>query len=448
MTATKMAPIQPADAAVRQKVIDWIDAHSEEIIYFLQELIKVPSVNPWFLDQEGPSYEKEVQDLIAGRLKKLGAQVEQWEPDVQALAAYRGRPGYYPDHVFIGRPNQVALFKGTGGGRSILLTGHVDVVKAASGWKVEPFGAQRQAGFVFGRGAVDMKGGIASMVMAVEALQRSGVKMAGDILVGTVVDEEAGGMGTLDFVSRGYRADACFMTEPTNLKIAPICRGILWGKLILKGRSGHIELPQPHWKQGGAVDAIQLARLYLDQFERLNQDWGRRKRHPLLPEPCQLFVAQMNAGEYPTAFANRAELVFNAQYLPEERDEFGLGGKVKEEIEAFVSAVAMTDPWLKDNLPEIEWLIDADCAETPGDHEFVQCCARNIEELGLRAEIEGLGCHTDMGWFVNVGIPTINFGAGNISVAHQNDESISEADLVKATKIIASTIFDWCGVAG
>lgn len=429
----------------RKQVLDWITSHREDVVAFLQDMVRIPSVNPWFLDASGPAYEKQVQDIIAAKMRTLGAQVEQWEPDPAQLAKYAGKPGYYPEHQFQGRPNQAALLKGAGGGRSLLLTGHVDVVKAASGWTVDPFEAVRKEGRIIGRGVMDMKGGIAAMIMAVEAILRSGLQPAGDILVGTVVDEEAGGMGTLDFVDHGYRADACIMTEPTDLKIAPMCRGILWGKLILTGRSGHIELPQGDWRTGGAVDAIQLARLYLDAFERLNRDWAMRKCHPLLPVPCQIYIAQINAGEYPTAFANRAELVFNAQYLPSERDENHLGGHVKAELTELVQAVAATDPWLKLNPPQIEWLIDADCAEIPGDHPFVQTAARALEELGRPAEVEGMGSHTDMGWFVNVGIPTLNFGAGLPKVAHQNDEYVNEDDLILATQALALMVLDWCG---
>ncbi len=437
------SPLDPESD--HQKVLDWITSHQEEAIRFLQDLVRIPSVNPWFLESPGPDYEKQVQDVIAVKMESLGAAVTQWEPDPVRLQKYAGKPGYYPDHTFHGRPNQVAIIKGAGNGRSLLLTGHVDVVKAASGWTVEPFEAVRKDGKIIGRGALDMKGGIASMIMAVEAIQRSGLRTAGDILVGTVVDEEAGGMGTLDFVDHGYRADACIMTEPTDLKIAPLCRGILWGKLILTGRSGHIELPQGDWRSGGAVDAIQLARLYMDHFDRLNRDWAMRKRHLLLPVPCQLYIAQISAGEYPTAFANRAELVFNAQYLPSERDENLLGGHVKAEITELVNSVAATDPWLRLNPPQIEWLIDADCAEIPASHPFVQNCADALEELGLPAIIEGMGSHTDMGWFVNVGIPTLNFGAGKPKVAHQNDEYLEENDLIQATQALALMILDWCG---
>jgi len=425
-------------------ILRWIEEHQGEVIGFLQELIQIPSVNPWFNPKEGESREAEVQGVIKKRMEGMGAEVKQWEPSAAALAKYAGRPGYYADHKFEGRPNQAAVLKGAGGGKSLLLTGHVDVVPAASGWTVAPFKGERLDGSVYGRGAVDMKGGIAAMVMALEAVVKSGYRLKGDVIVGTVVDEEAGGMGTLDFVDKGYRADACILTESTDMKIAPLCRGILWGKLVITGRSGHIELPQGDWREGGAVDAIGLARVFMDHFDRLNADWRVRKVHTYLPLPCQVYIAQINAGEYPTAFANQAELVFNAQYLPSEKDEKGLGSRVKAEIEAFVASVAQTEEWLRENPPEIEWLIDADCGETPVSDPFVRVMENSINKIRENSAIEGIGFHTDMGWFVNVGIPTVNFGPGTPRVAHQNDESLEEQELIDAVKTIALTIIYWC----
>ncbi len=429
----------------RERVLKWIDHHHEDIVDFLQELVRIPSVNPWFHETPGPSRENDVQAVIAERLKTLGAMVEQWEPDSGKLAKYEGYPGYYAGRDFHGRPNLAATLAGTGRGRSLLLFGHIDVVKAGAGWSTDPFGGARRNGHIYGRGTVDMKGGVAAMVMAVEAVVRAGVRPTGTILLGTVVDEEAGGMGTLAFVDRGYRADACILTEPTDLAVSPLCRGILWGKLILRGRSGHIEMPQGDWRTGGAVDAIDKAHLFLDYFSRLNADWARRKIHPLLPIPCQLHVAQIQAGEYPTTFANRAELIFNAQYLPSERDSFGLGGTVKREIHDGVQQVAVTDPWLREHPPEIEWLVDADCGETPAGHTFVQLCLENLRHLGHEGRVEGICSHTDMGWLVNAGIPTINLGPGDPRLAHQSDENLREASLLDAVRVIALTILDWCG---
>lgn len=436
------------DVQMQQKVFSWIDEHEDEIIGVLKDLINIPSVNPWFFESAAPSEEKGVQEYIAARMSKLGAAIEMWEPNADKLSKYEGRAGYYPGRDFTGRPNLAATFGAESKGKSMLLFGHIDVVKAGSRWTKDPFNAVVEDGKLYGRGAVDMKGGVASMMMAVEALLRAGVKPAGAVTVGTVVDEEAGGMGALDFIDHGYRADACILTEPTSLGIAPLCRGILWGKLIIHGRSGHIEMPQAHWKQGGAVDAIDKASLYLDQFTRLNADWAQRKLHPLLPLPCQIYVAQLEAGEYPTAYANKAEITFNAQYLPSERDELLMGGNVKQEIEQFIRSVAATDAWLSENPPEIEWMVDADCAETEASHPFVQTCVESLHEIGEEGKIEGLCFHTDMGWPVNVGIPTINFGPGDPRLAHHSDEFVPVEEVIAATKMIALTIMEWCGVEG
>lgn len=426
------------------KVLQWIDENESEVVAFLQDIIRIPSVNPWFEDDEYPTKEKEIQIFLEKTLQQLGFETRMWEPVADDLAKYEGRAGYYAGRDFTDRPNLYGELKGSGEGKSILLTGHVDVVKAGTNWTTEPFGAEVIDGKIYGRGTTDMKGGIAAMIMAVKAIVDSGIKLAGTIKVGTVADEEAGGMGTLAFVHEGYRADACILTEPTALSVAPLCRGILWGKLIIEGKSGHIEMPQGDWRTGGAVDAIEKTSLYLEHFRHLNADWAVRKTHPLLPIPCQLLVAEIHVGEYPTSFANRSEITFNAQYLPSERDELLMGGHVKREIESFVQAIAQTDPWLKENPPRIEWMIDADCGETSADHEFVQTFTKSLERIGEEVKVEGICSHTDMGWFVNVGIPIVNFGPGEPRIAHQSDEHVSIDELIRSTKAIAATILSWC----
>ncbi|MFD2332926.1 M20 family metallopeptidase [Cohnella sp. GCM10020058] len=429
-----------------QRIMQWIDGHREEILTFLQQLIRIPSVNPWFFDEPAPSKEKELQEFLLDKLSGLGASTELWEPVADELRQYEGMAGYYPGRDFAGRPNLAATFAPEAKGKSLLLFGHIDVVMAGSKWTVDPFEGKIVDGNMYGRGTVDMKGGVAAMIMAVEAVLRSGYKPKGSVVVGTVVDEEAGGMGALDFIHHGYRADACMLTEPTSLTIAPLCRGILWGKIKVQGRSGHIEMPQADWQEGGAVDAIKKARYLLGKLDELNEDWAARKTHPYLSIPCQVHVAQLNAGEYPTSFANEAEIVFNAQYLPSERDEKLVGGNVKRELTDFLAAAAKDDPWLLEHPPEIEWLVDADCAETDADHPFVQTCVRSLKAIGESGKIEGLGFHTDMGWPVNVGIPTVNFGPGDPSLAHHSDEFTPVEEVIQAVKMIAKTIVDWCGV--
>jgi acetylornithine deacetylase len=424
--------------------------HQEEIVALLQELIRVPSVNPYFSNYETPSREGEVQDILGDRLAKLGARLDRWEPDSEALAQYAGGPGYYPDRDFRGRPNLVATLPGSGGGRSLLLLGHADVVSAGDGWTVDPFAAERQDGVISGRGAADMKGGMAAAIGALETLHAAGMRLRGDVILASVVDEEAGGMGTLAVVDRGYRAEGAIIPEPTDLNVAPLCRGILWGRLTIPGRASHIEMPQPHWREGGAVDAIALGRGVLDAIDRVNQRWAESpaKRHPLLPLPCQVCVSMLDAGEFPTAYAGQMRITFDAQYLPAERDERGLGGRVKAELAEEFARIAQQDEWLREHPPQIEWLVDADCAETPGEHALTHLVHEAAKAAGAESRIEGMSSHTDMGLLVNAGIPTVNFGPGAPAVAHQPDEHISERDLLTATTALTLAIAEWCGWEG
>jgi acetylornithine deacetylase len=421
--------------------------HQEETISLLQDLIRIPSVNPYFSNYEEPSREGDVQNIFATRLDRLGATLDRWEPSAADLAKHAGGPGYYPDRDFRGRPNLVATLPGSGGGQSLMLLGHADVVSAGDDWTVAPFAAERHHGNVYGRGAADMKAGMAAAVSALEILRTAGIQLRGDVLLASVVDEEAGGMGTLAVVDRGYRTDGAIIPEPTDLNVAPLCRGILWGRLTIPGRASHIEMPQPHWRDGGAVDAIALGRTFLDAIDDLNTRWAANpaKRHPLLPLPCQVCVSMLDAGEFPTAYAGQMRITFDAQYLPAEKDERKLGGRVKAELEAFFAEIAQQNAWLRENPPTIEWLVDADCGETPADHPLPQLLHRAAQTAGAESTMEGMSSHTDMGLLVNAGIPTVNFGPGAPSVAHQSDEHVREEDLHQATVALALTIAAWCG---
>ncbi|MDR0361522.1 MAG: ArgE/DapE family deacylase [Planctomycetota bacterium] len=430
----------------KQRAVDWLDSNRDAAAGFLSDLIRIPSVNPWFGGDGSFHREGDAQRFVAEKMRRLGAKIDLFEPDVKALAKYEGRPGYYEDRDFTDRPNLAATVKGSGGGNSLMLAGHIDVVPPGEGWTEDPFSGRQRDGVIFGRGAVDMKGGVAAMITGLEAVLASGFKPKGDVIVATVVEEESGGMGSLAFVDRGYKADAGIMTESTGMTVAPLCRGILWGRVRIEGRSGHIELPQGDWRTGGAVDAIDKARLILRQFDMMNRDWALWRTHPLMALPCQILAAQFEGGEYPTAFANSATITFNAQYLPGERDEDRLGGKVKAMVEEQIRKLAETDPWLALHPPRIEWMVDADCAEVPSDHPFVGCMTRALADAGVPPRLGGIGFHTDMGWYVNTGTAMVNFGPGDPRLAHQPDERLSVEELTRCAKSVAGAIIDWCGV--
>lgn len=431
----------------KDAVYRWIDDHTAEVAGLLQQLIQAPSVNAEMDEDPSYKYEQRAQECLKTFLDNFGMETEFQYPNVEKLRVYEGKPGYYPDHKFDNRPNLLGTLKGQSKGKSIMLSGHMDVVPRGTKWTHDPFGGEIIDGKIYGRGACDMKGGITCMVMAAKAIAESGMKLKGDVKVGTVVDEEAGGMGTLALIAEGNRADACLITEATNLQIAPLCRGILWGKIVIDGRSGSIEMKREDFREGGPVDAIEKGRMYLKAIKNLNQEWAITKQHKYMTLPCQINVAEFHAGEYPTTYANHCEIVFDAQYLPSEKDQNGLGSRVKKELENFVSSVAETDPWLQENPPHIEWMIDADCGETLDDQPFFQQVVKSAREIHPSSEIEGIGFHTDMGWFCRVGIPTMNIGPGNPRLDHHSDEYIEIKDLVTCTKMIASIIMDWCEIS-
>jgi len=285
------------------------------------------------------------------------------------------------------------------------------------------------------------------MLVAAEILRELKLPLSGDILFATVVDEEIGGMGALALADRGYRADAGILTEPTDNRISPLCHGILWGKIVSDGIGGHAELRPRHWNAGGPVDAIGLMRFVLAGIDLLNQRWRTdpRKNHPLMELPNQIIVTQVRAGEHPSSMAGRAEIIIDVQYLPSEKDEDGLGGAVKREVEAYIATLAQADPWLSQHPPRIEWILDADCAEVKPDHPIMSAFAEACETASHPFQLWGMGAHTDMGIPTDLaGTPTLNFGPGDPSQAHQPNEHVLIDDLVTCTKVVALTVARWC----
>ena len=436
--------------SIEQNIVHSVENASERIVQTLCDLVAFPSIVKNDPRDAGPG-ERDCQLYLQQRLEAIGFQTDLWDPDGPALLSkYEGRPGAHKGRTFNGRPNLGGTLKGSGGGRSIMLTGHIDVVPPGSRdhWTSDPFQPVVEDGFVRGRGTVDMKGGVASMLMAIEILKEIEVDLAGNVVFTTVVDEEIGGMGSLAMVDRGFTADAGIMTEPTANRIAPLCHGILWGRIILDGIGGHAELTPNSWDSSGPVDAVQLVRQMLDGIDILNRRWANapRKNHPLMDLPNQVIVTQIQAGEHPSSTAGRGEITVDIQYLPHEKDEFGLGGHVKREFEAHVAAICQADPYLRKKPARIEWILDADCAEVPADHPFVAAFQSAAEAASLNPVLSGFGAHSDIGLPTGLGqTPTVNFGPGDPAQSHQPNEQVSVRDLVDCTKAIALAIHRWSG---
>src|SRR5581483_10394096 len=202
-------------ARLAQSLDQALHYHEALLVNTLAELVRTPSEN---LPPRGG--EKACQMRIGEWLRELGI-----EPDIYELAAVPellGHKEYWPGRDYANRPNVNGVLQGAGGGRSLILSGHVDTVPADSPvpWKYPPFGASVEGGRLFGRGAWDMKAGVAMNLAVLRALRQSGIVLSGDLIFESVVDEEFGGVnGTLAARLRGYNAEAAVIGEPTSLRI-------------------------------------------------------------------------------------------------------------------------------------------------------------------------------------------------------------------------------------
>ena len=191
------------------KTDELIAERADELVELLCALVRIETIS---VDLSPGSERTEndealAQALIADRLVAAGAEVDQWEPDP---ADFAGHPMMPPWHHWRGRPITAGVVRGRCGGRTLMINGHIDVVEAGEQgrWTSPPFAADVRDGRIYGRGACDMKGGIAAALFALEALRASGVELAGDVVFEAVTDEETCAMGTIAAIHRGYRGDA------------------------------------------------------------------------------------------------------------------------------------------------------------------------------------------------------------------------------------------------
>jgi acetylornithine deacetylase/succinyl-diaminopimelate desuccinylase family protein len=425
---------------MEREIFKQIEAGFDEEISFLQDMIRFPTENPRLCSVK-PGAEAELQSFIGERLKQRGLDVDIWD-------------------VYPKRPDLVGVLKGTGGGRSLILNGHVDVVPVGDRalWEIDPWGAEIRDGKVWGRGAVDMKGGIAAMIAAMEAIQRCGLKLKGDLLVNTVIDEETGGDGTRAALDRGYGADAVIVAEPTDLNIQSVEGGLEWLRVIVRGVAGHTAFRYKTVHAGGqgkAINAIEKMMKVLNAVMELERHWGVYKVHPQMPKGITTINIGVilggtgggkdgmpNAINTPSTFPDYCSASLSLKYLPNEKTE-----DVKAEFEDYIQRVAQADPWLRDHPPDIEWGIGGVAfppVEVLPEHPLIQAVSRAHREVAGEPNYPGFEAVTDLAWFAGRGIPGFMYGPGPINTAHTVNECVSLDELRSCTKVLALTIADWC----
>ena len=422
------------------QVSGYVAANRDELFSLVQKLVRCSSENTPPIGAES-----DVQQLIATRLRAAGS-----EPDVYELSEVSGLTQhrlFHPGRDYRGRPNVAARRKGSGGGRSLILSGHVDTVpRGTQPWTRDPFSGHIEAGRLYGRGSNDMKAGVAASLFVFEALSRLGVQLAGDLIFETVVDEEFGGVnGTVAGRVRGYLADGAVLTEPSFLRICAAQRG---------GRTVHITFRAA----GGVLTEGQFPAGVVDQvthFLNAVREFRAQRRancrpHPLYAnasDPVPVAVTKIITAPWgtrePITTPEECRVELYWQLMPGETQD-----EVDREFTSWFDATVGRAPELFPAKPQVEFPIrwlpgSATEISAPLVHELL-LCARSV--LGRDPAVAGIEGPCDMFAFHEFGVPAVLWGpcGGN---THAADEYVDLDSVVAATQTLLDFVCHWCGVA-
>ncbi len=410
----------------------------DRIVQILQDLVRIPSENTPPVGAEAAC-----QDYVAAFLSRCGCPAEAYSlSDVPGLTDH---PAYWPGRDYANRPNIGARLKGTGGGRSLVLSAHVDTVPAGTlPWTRSPFSGDVLGNRLFGRGSNDMKAGVCANLFVIEALRDLGIALRGDLLFETVVDEEFGGSnGTLAGRLMGYNGDAAIISEPSFLRVCAAQRG---------GRVAHITL---HGGPNGGVltegdfptGVLNPLRTFLNAIP----DFAKRRRrsapaHPMYAhhtDPVPVALTKLTTGPWgsrePQRVPDTCQLELYWQAMPGETQD-----RIESEFFEWLSEVSKTLPVAPEVAFPIRWLpgssISADTALVK------QLTASAAEVLGTSPPVVGIEGPCDMFVFQQLfGIPAVLWGArgGN---THNADEYVEIDSLIDATKVLLAFVCRWCEV--
>lgn len=417
---------------VEASIKQWLYNHEQDGIDLLQKLVQEPSKR---------GREAKAQAIIMEKCKQLNLEIDCWELEGDTL---RQHPQFHCDRSdFSGNPNLAAVLKGSGGGKSILLNGHIDVVPEGNlhDWVEHPFSGIVKDGKMYGRGTTDMKGGTVSLLMAMDAIISLGIRLKGDVIFESVIEEESGGAGTLAAVLRGYRADAAIIPEPTNLKFFPLQQGSMWFRITVKGKSAH----------GGTryagVNAIEQAMVVIDALRELETKRNEALDHPLyeaIPIPIPINLGKISGGDWPSSVPDTVILEGRFGVAPNESIE-----AAQLSLTECLSELNTEHEWFQIKPVEWEWF---GARWLPGqleeNHPLTQVLTdKFISVFNKEPVIEASPWGTDGGYLSVVGkIPVMVFGPGITEMAHDANEHIELRKITEAAHVIALTILEWCGM--
>ena len=399
----------------------------------VRRLVRIPSWN----GEETPA-----QELVAESMAEVDLDVDAWDIDLDEVQAHPEASWEIERGRALG---VVGSLEGRGGGRTLLLNGHVDVVPRgdAALWKHPPFAGVVADGRIYGRGALDMKGPLMAGLFALASIRRAGIELAGTARLQSVIGEEDGGLGTLATILRGYRGDGAIVMEPTGLAVAPVQSGCLNFRVRVPGRAAHgavreegVSAFEKLFDLYGALGALERAR-----NEGLSHD-------PLFSRyrvPFPISVGTMRGGDWASSVPDHATMEGRIGVRPDEDLV-----DARRALEGAIGEAAAADPFLRDHPPRVEWWGGRFLpAATPLDHPLVESLTTAVADvLGRPARLEAVPYGADGGLIERVGgTPVVLFGAGDIRAAHRPDEHVEIDALVAMARALAVTVVRFCGTA-
>jgi acetylornithine deacetylase len=372
-------------------------------IALLRELVAVNSVNPTLVP--GAPGEAAIADLVAAALRRAGLEVS-----IEVVAD--------------GRPNVVGVLEGRAKGRSIMLCGHTDTVGVAG--MSDPFTPVERGGRLYGRGAQDMKGGVAAMMAAAAVVAQRGGPASGRLIVAAVVDEEHSSIGADALVTR-WRADAGVVTEPTDLAVAVGHKGFAWVEVDVAGRAAHGSRPNE------GEDAILRLGRVLARLEALDRALQAQPPHPLVGTGS-LHASFVSGGRELSSYPDRATLQMERRTLPGEPESTAVA-----EVNGILDALAREDPTFRASATA---MFSRPAYEVARDHALPRALCDALRRAGGEPRITGASFWTDAAVLGRAGIPSILFGPGGAGL-HSTEEYVNVADVLMCRDALVELVKDW-----
>lgn len=414
---------------IEQKVLETIDI--EGMLSYLSSLMAIRSLT-------GTKIEDTAQEHIATQMKHCGLDLDIWPLNFTRLKQH---PAFC---VEVERNHGLGVVGSMGqdnGGQHLILNGHVDVVPIGnkSNWQYPPWQATITNKRVYGRGSVDMKGGLCCALFAAKAIHDADINLKGKLIIQSVIGEEDGGVGTLATILRGYKANGAIIMEPTQLKIAPAQAGALNFRITIPGQAAHGCL------RNEGISAIEKFPPLYQALMKLEKEINQENTNPLFanyPLPYPLCVGTIQGGTWASTVTE--SLTFEGRYgIP-------VGANIaqaRRRFEETIAKAAHADTWLKTHPPTLNWWGGQfEPASIPTNHPIVQTVSSAFKHITKTpAQLEGMPYGADMRLLVNIGqTPTVMFGPGNVRQAHRPDEFVPIDELVTATRTLALTILRFC----